>query len=225
MENFTQDFMIRRLSKEVIKFIKELEQPHRHSNHQDVSKHLERLYRNGIFSKKDYLFCAARVLLNDFSYMVEEHLGRGCQAGFLFYCADRGLLCYGAGAHYPERMKYVCIRHYPVVDVVGEIHYTDNVLHVPKIEEWHDNVFKELMIADGVKSFTSLRLRMNGQTFGTFEMYFPDYGAVSDEEVAFVKDSMRSIKEKLFAIRAEMIEAVEHAVDNLGENYSLNVPV
>lgn len=222
MKNFTTDFMVRKLSKEVVSFIQELEQPHRHSNNKDVSKHLERLYRKGIFTKQDYLFCSARVLLNDFSYMVEEHVGRGCHAGFLFYDKGKNLLYYGAGAHYPPSMKKVCVRAKPVVDLEYTTHYKDDVLPVPDIYEWYDNIFKQAMIDDGVKSFTSKRLRHNGLTFGTFEMYFPQKGAATEEEVAFVKEQMQPLKEKLFLIREEMIESVEHAVDNLGVNYSQN---
>ncbi|MFP5116117.1 hypothetical protein ACSU64_27805 [Bacillaceae bacterium C204] len=227
MKNFTEDFMLHNLSKRVIDFIRELEQPHRNSNKLDLSGHLERLYRTGEFSKQDYLFAKARVLLNRFCYEVEEHIGRGAMTGFLFYCQDRKLLCYGAGANYPQKLKEYCVRQPPSLDLETDLHYKDEVFRLDDIEDWpedhDDHGFLPVYRASGVKSGLSKRMRLNGFTFGTFEVYFDHYDRVTDEELLYIREKLQPLKEKLYHIREEMIEALDHTIDRMGlENFTNN---
>lgn len=228
MRNFTEDFMLHNLSKKVIEFIRELEQPHRDSLKPDMEGHLERLYKIGEFSKQDYLFAKARVLLNRFCYDVEERIGRGVRTGILFYCWERKLLCYGAGAHYPQPMKDKCVMQPPSLDLESNVHYKDDVFILNDIEDWYKKnsdkhnyvpVFREA----GVKSMLSKRMRLNGFTFGTFEVYFPHHDGITEEELLYIREKLQPVKEKLYHIREEMIEAVEHTLDRMGpENYSNN---
>jgi hypothetical protein len=227
MKNFTEDFMLRNLSKKVIDFIRELEQPHKDSNKPNMSGHLERLYRTGEFSQQDYLFTKARVLLNRFCYEVEEHIGRGAMTGFLFYCQDRKVLCYGAGANYPQLLKEYCVRQPASLDLETELHYKNEVFILKDIEDWpkddDDHGFVPVFREAGVKSMLSKRMRLNGFTFGTFEVYFPHYDGVTDEELLYIREKLQPLKERLYHIREEMIEAIEHTIDRMGpENYTNN---
>ncbi|MFP5109683.1 hypothetical protein ACSU6B_23435 [Neobacillus sp. C211] len=228
MKNFTENYALNNLSKRVIEFIRELEQPHRDSNKKDFEGHLERLYKTGEFSKQDYLFAKARILLNRFCYDVEKKIGRDVKVGILFYCQDRKLLCYGAGAHYPQKMKEYCVLQRPSLDLESSIHYQNDVVRLNNIDDWYSidsdsQNFVPLFKECGIKSMFSKRMRLNGLTFGTIEVYFPHYDGITDEEILYIREKLQPVKEKLYHIREEMIEAVETAIERMGpENYSNN---
>lgn len=220
--------MVHNLSKRVIDFIRELEQPHRDSNKLDLEGHLERLYQTGEFSKEDYLFAKVRVLLNRFCYEVEDRIGRGVRSGFIFYCEDKKLLCYGAGANYPQELKKYCVRRAPTLEMEDSIHYVNDVCRFKNVvEEWPEESgeiqYRPLLKEAGVVSYFSKRMRLNGSTMGTFEVYFDHEDGVTPEEEQFIREKLQPVKEKLYHIREEMIEAIEHTINRMGpKNYADN---
>lgn len=220
MKNFTDSYAVAKLSKEVMQFIKIMEQPHRDSKSKNVSIHLERLYNQGVLTKQDYLFLSARVILNDLCYRVEKHVGRGSMAGFTFYCEEENKLSFGAGANYPKLLKDFLIRRTPTLNMKGSAHYKNEVFIVKDVDQWEPSQdwenYKETFQQTNVKSLMSKRLRLHDVTFGTFELYFPTLGGPTEDELAYIRKEVQPLKEELYHIRAEMLEAVYHAVDNLG---------
>lgn len=231
MRNFTHNFAIHSLSKKVLELIEELEHP-RHPKHRLVQrKFIDELYNKGHLNKQEHIFMTARIILNDFCEEVEQHIGRGARAGVLFYCQDRKLLCYAAGSHYPQALKDYCVMQAPSLDLESSIHYTDDIFRLQDIDDWYKKDewdkfnFVPLFKDCGVKSMLSKRMRMNGFTFGTLEVYFPDYGGVTDEEVQWIREKLQPVKEQLSICRVEMIDALEHAIDRLGDGFTHNPPL
>lgn len=229
MKNFTHYFAIHSLSKKVLELIDQLEYPQPKKMKLVGREYIDRLYDSGHLNKQEHIFMTARIILNEFCEEVEEHIGRGARVGVLFYCQDRKMLCYAAGSHYPQALKQYCVRQPPSLDLESSIHYTDDIFHLRDIEDWYkkDSVdefdFVPIFKDCGVKSMLSKRMRMDGKTFGTLEIYFPDYGGMTDEEILWVREKLQPVKEQLFHCREEMVEAMDHAVDRLGrEGYTYN---
>lgn len=216
MESLVLDLALYRLSNAVLSCLEELEKPNSLAKTNDLELRFQELLRQGEITKEEYIYVHTRILLNKFCYKIEERIGRGAMAGFLFYSRDHHALYFGAGANYPPELKAFIHGHPPTVD----LKYGENSIFygkkgwrvIPSLEHWEDEHdkynFKAVFEKTNVKSLFSKRLFLNGFVFGTFECYFPHKGGPTQEEVDLILSEVQPIKEELYHLRCEMLEVL-----------------